>query len=40
MIDDDFDMAGVWPTFCARLGEVGARLRNEPFPTAGERFLP
>jgi hypothetical protein len=35
MIDDDFDVAGVWRNFCRRLGDVGERLTKPPFPTSG-----
>jgi hypothetical protein len=40
MIDDDFDVAGVWATFCERLGAAGGRLAEDPFPaTAADRAL-
>jgi hypothetical protein len=35
MIDDAFDAAGVWRTFCERLAAVGARLAADPFPATG-----
>jgi len=35
MVDDDFDVAGVWGTFAERLGAAGARLGRAPFPTSG-----
>jgi hypothetical protein len=35
MADDDFDVTGVWRSFCARLGAVGDRLAQAPFPTSG-----
>ena len=35
MADDDFDVAGVWRSFCARLGAAGDRLARAPFPTSG-----
>ena len=34
MVDDTFDVAGVWRDFCDRLSEAGARLAHEPFPAA------
>jgi hypothetical protein len=35
MIDDDLDGAGVWRSFCGRLGDVGAQLAAEAFPRSG-----
>ena len=35
MADDDFDVAGVWRSFCARLGAAGDGLARAPFPTSG-----
>jgi len=32
---DDFDMAGAWGGFFERLGAVGKRLDQEPFPASG-----
>jgi hypothetical protein len=34
MAGDDIDVTGAWGAFCARLGDLGARIAGDPFPTA------